>query len=76
MEFNIGDVVMLKSGGPALTVIGVGADGITCVWYADSDDNFRTTVLPPETLVLFDDEDDLDLDDEEDEDDNEDDDVA
>lgn len=76
MSFTVGDVVMLKSGGPALTVTEVGGENVTVVWYADSEDNFRTTQLPPETLILFDDEDDLDLDDEEDEDDEEEGDVA
>ncbi|MBB3809494.1 YodC family protein [Pseudochelatococcus contaminans] len=73
MSFSVGDVVMLKSGGPALTVTEVGSESISVVWYADAEDNFRTTQLPPETLILFDDEDDLDLDEEEDEDDEEDD---
>lgn len=78
MSFTVGDVVMLKSGGPALTVSAVGSEGVTVVWYADSEDNFRTTLLVPETLVLFDDEDDLDLEegDEEDEDDEDEDDIA
>ncbi|MGV6872667.1 YodC family protein [Pseudochelatococcus sp. B33] len=77
MSFTVGDVVMLKSGGPALTVTGVGSEGVTVVWYADSEDNFRTTLLPPETLILFDDEDELDLDDQEEEDDeDEEDDIA
>ncbi|MFT0890793.1 YodC family protein [Pseudochelatococcus sp. G4_1912] len=74
MSFTIGDVVMLKSGGPALTITDVSPEGISVVWYADSEDNFRTTLLPPETLILFDDEDDIDLDDEDDEDDEDDDD--
>lgn len=69
MSFTVGDVVMLKSGGPALTVTQVGSEGVTVVWYADSEDNFRTTLLPPETLILFDDEDDLDLDDQDDDED-------
>ena len=56
MTFSIGDVVMLKSGGPALTITEVSPEGITVVWYADSEDNFRTPLLPPETLILFDDE--------------------
>lgn len=35
MQFNLGDVVMLKSGGPNMTVSMVTDDGyITCVWYA------------------------------------------
>lgn len=67
MSFTVGDVVMLKSGGPALTVTEVGSEGVTVVWYADSEDKFRNTILPPETLILFDDEDELELEDPEDE---------
>ncbi|GGC92166.1 YodC family protein [Chelatococcus reniformis] len=69
MSFQVGDVVMLKSGGPALTVAEVAEAGVTCVWYADSDDNFRSTVLAAACLVAFDDEDDEDEDDEAGEDD-------
>lgn len=75
MTFSIGDVVMLKSGGPALTITEVSPEGITVVWYADSEDNFRTTLLPPETLILFDDEDDIDIEEDEELDEDEDDDI-
>jgi len=32
MPFNVGDVVQLKSGGPLMTVTGVGSN-ITCTWF-------------------------------------------
>ena len=57
MKFAVGDVVMLKSGGPALTIANASAESVTVIWYADSEDNFRTTQLPVDALVLFDEED-------------------
>jgi uncharacterized protein YodC (DUF2158 family) len=33
MEFKPGDIVRLKSGGPAMTVESMGDDGINCVWF-------------------------------------------
>lgn len=68
MGFSIGDVVMLKSGGPALTVSEIAEAGITCVWYADAEENFRSTILPADCLVP------VDMGDEEDEDDEDEDD--
>ena len=36
--FQIGDVVMLKSGGPTLTVSEVGDDGqVICVWFVTAE---------------------------------------
>jgi uncharacterized protein YodC (DUF2158 family) len=36
-EFNVGDVVMLKTGGPRMTVEGIGSaldeKAVNCVWY-------------------------------------------
>ena len=38
MEFKIGDVVMLKSGGPSMTISEIGAnDIITCIWFENSE---------------------------------------
>lgn len=34
-DFNVGDVVKLKSGGPNMTVDGCGGSRITCVWFDD-----------------------------------------
>jgi uncharacterized protein YodC (DUF2158 family) len=34
MEFKIGDIVQLKSGGPEMTVTGIGDEGLVyCVWF-------------------------------------------
>ena len=34
-DFKVGDVVMLKSGGPVMTVKEVSPDDIFCTWFAD-----------------------------------------
>lgn len=36
MEFKLGDVVVLKSGGPPMTIDGIGGDIVSCVWYDGS----------------------------------------
>jgi uncharacterized protein YodC (DUF2158 family) len=46
VTFEPGDVVELKSGGPAMTVIGVKEDGVQCLWYAEAADEVKTTVVP------------------------------
>ena len=77
MEFEPGQIVMLKSGGPAMTVVSVGDNGVECVWIGDSGALFQET-LPAVALDLIDmSMDDLDADDDEDgeaEDDDDDDD--
>ncbi|MFG1360296.1 YodC family protein [Xanthobacter pseudotagetidis] len=71
MAFGPGDIVQLKSGSPALTVVGVDGDEVKVFWYADEVGEFRAQTLPSVALEP------LDLDDfadgEEDEDDEEDD---
>lgn len=32
-DFNVGDVVWLKSGGPKMTVTEIDEDEVTCVWF-------------------------------------------
>jgi uncharacterized protein YodC (DUF2158 family) len=44
--FEPGDVVALKSGGPAMMVIDVKEDGVHCLWYADAVDEVKTAVVP------------------------------
>ncbi len=44
MAFEPGDVVYLKSGSQALTVVVVDEDNIECVWISDSGDFFRETI--------------------------------
>lgn len=47
--WSIGDVVILKSGGPPMTVVGQSGDSTRCMWFAGSAEN--TMLFPPETLV-------------------------
>ncbi len=59
MQFKIGDVVMLKSGGPVMTVHNIGEytmqglnPGVLCVWF---DDRKRVEdVFHPDTLEHYD----------------------
>jgi uncharacterized protein YodC (DUF2158 family) len=43
--FKIGDVVQVKSGGPAMTVLAIG-DMVECLWYAEGGEAFRRDMLP------------------------------
>jgi uncharacterized protein YodC (DUF2158 family) len=63
MTFNAGDVVMLKSGGQALTIASVEEDVATCIWIGEEGDLFRDTI-PFVALTS------IELGDEEEEDDN------
>jgi uncharacterized protein YodC (DUF2158 family) len=54
MSFKTGDVVKLKSGGPAMTVTGQGSDGngnprTNCTWFG-GDDTERNGAFPAEAL--------------------------
>jgi len=44
MAFEPGDVVYLKSGSQALTVVVVDEDNIECVWIGDTGEFFRETI--------------------------------
>lgn len=44
MTFNAGDVVMLKSGGQALTVAAVEDGEATCIWLGEEGDLFRERI--------------------------------
>ena len=44
MAFEPGDVVMLKSGGPSMTVVSAAEDEITCLWFGDEGDLFREAI--------------------------------
>lgn len=79
--FSAGDVVQVKSGGPALTVLSHDDKGVRCLFFSDEQGEFRETVIPAFALDLyveaeFDDEDDAsaDLDDEDDDEDEDEDD--
>ena len=63
---EVGTVVMLKSGGPSLTVTKIEKTGVTVTWYAEKAEEFRTAVLPAGVIFAVDfadDEDDEVLDD-------------
>ena len=68
MEFEVGAIVVLKSGGPPLTVAEIVADGVRCIWFAQPDDKLRSAVIPASCLDpmddAFGDEDEEDEDDE------------
>ncbi|HET6378603.1 MAG TPA: DUF2158 domain-containing protein [Methylocella sp.] len=44
--FEPGDIVMLKSGGPAMTVMSASEDGVLCMWYAEDAEEMKTVVAP------------------------------
>jgi uncharacterized protein YodC (DUF2158 family) len=44
MAFEPGDVVYLKSGSQALTVVVIDDDNIECVWISDSGEFFREAI--------------------------------
>ena len=73
MALKAGDVVVLKSGGQALTVASVDGDTVECVWIGEEGELFREE-LP--SVVLESAEIDLSDDDEEDEEEEEHDEVA
>lgn len=50
MKFKIGDVVVLKSGGPEMTVENIDEQGnVTCTWF-DKDNNRKTETFKEEML--------------------------
>lgn len=52
IPFKVGDEVGLKSGGPAMTVVGVYPDEIYCAWFDRHGDMAREE-FPPQCLVSF-----------------------
>lgn len=70
MTLKAGDVVILKSGGPALTVAEVDGDKIECVWIGEEGELFReelpAVVLESVEIDLSDDDEDEEDDEEED----------
>jgi uncharacterized protein YodC (DUF2158 family) len=76
MTFSEGDIVSVKSGGPALTVISVLGEHVTCLYFSDELGEFREAVIPAFALESVEDgamEEDEDEEDEEEEDEEEDD---
>lgn len=66
MTFNAGDVVMLKSGGQALTVAAVEDGEATCIWIGEEGDLFRERI-PVVALAALDEDGPEDEENEEDE---------
>ncbi|TDU01168.1 uncharacterized protein DUF2158 [Azorhizobium sp. AG788] len=54
MAFAPGDIVQLKSGSPALTVISESGEMVEVVWYSDENGEFRTQTLPVIGLEVLD----------------------
>ena len=54
-ELNVGDIVVMKSGGPKMTVLYVSddpTDMIQCRWYDGK--KFQTELFPPDSIRPFD----------------------
>ena len=62
MTFSAGSIVVLKSGGPAMTVVSADEEGVECIWMSDvgelSRDIIPAVVL--EQVEIGDDEDEED----------------
>ena len=54
MPFSEGDVAVLKSGGPLMTVSQVGPDSVGCVWFEKN--NQKHGVFKLTTLELYEEE--------------------
>ena len=50
MELQVGDVVRLKSSGPAMTIEKVGQAAVDCIWFCEMTKQLQRATLPP--LVL------------------------
>ncbi len=51
MEFKKGDIVQLKSGGPAMVVTGSTGEGVSVLWYGEVADDLKTGTVPAFSLV-------------------------
>jgi uncharacterized protein YodC (DUF2158 family) len=75
MKLKAGDVVVLKSGGQALTVAEVTDETVACVWIGEEGDLFReslpSAVLELAHIDISDDEDEHDEDEDSEEDESE-----
>ena len=47
-----GDLVLLKSGGPLMTVHAIDQAGVVCTWFDDKH-NHKTATFPERTLELY-----------------------
>ena len=72
MQLNVGDVVVLKSGGPLMTVFAIDEGLVRTQWFGDNDSGPYTDLVKSEMLELVDNDDafyESDLDDTADDDD-------
>ena len=51
MKFNKGDIVQLKSGGPAMVVTDASDADVQVLWYAEIVDDIKTGTVPSFCLV-------------------------
>ncbi|MCA0399386.1 MAG: YodC family protein [Proteobacteria bacterium] len=60
--FKIGDVVQMKSGGPAMSVVSTTDEKAECLWFAEGSETFQRDTFPMACLeaVEFEEEDDED----------------
>jgi uncharacterized protein YodC (DUF2158 family) len=59
-NFEPGDIVQIKSGGPIMTVTQISAKDVTCLWFSEQAGDVRTATVPMialEKVDLADDED-------------------
>jgi uncharacterized protein YodC (DUF2158 family) len=54
INFQPGDIVQLKSLGPAMTVTETKEEGVHCLWYAEMSDEIKTHVIPAICLEKID----------------------
>lgn len=65
MDFKPGEIVQLKSGGRAMTVVKQNTGDVDVIWYAEQDDFIRTSSIPAIALAIIELDDDEDFDDDE-----------
>ena len=53
MTFSQGETVNVKSGGPALTVLSVDGDHVTCLFFSEELGEFKQAVIPSFALEAF-----------------------
>ena len=51
VDFKKGDIVQLKSGGPAMIVTGQNGETVQCLWYGEVTDEVKTGAIPSFCLV-------------------------
>ena len=65
MDFKPGDIVQLKSGGRAMTVVKQIKEDVDVIWYAEQDNSIRTSSIPAIALAVIELDDDEEFEEEE-----------